>query len=129
MSGHVLPNEYDPQRIARARESHEYRATTEEHSMHYLLIGLLAVAASTQIGDGETKTRPPGSSVQRMGRTDTPGDILPSGAIFRLGSIMLRHSARDPVSAVAFSPDGKTIISSGGVSAYASGSPLTKKSD
>src|ERR1700722_12031126 len=50
-------------------------------------------------------------------RTDDHGDALPPGAVARFGTIRLRHVVRDGSGAacVAFSPDGKTLVSGGDV--------------
>jgi RNA polymerase sigma factor (sigma-70 family) len=44
-------------------------------------------------------------------RSDRFGDPLPAGALTRLGSIRLRHGGH--VMAVAFTPDGKSVVSGG----------------
>lgn len=47
----------------------------------------------------------------KRGSTDRFGDLLPSGALTRLGSIRMRHGGH--VMSVAFTPDGKTVVSGG----------------
>jgi WD40 repeat protein len=42
-------------------------------------------------------------------KADPYGDPLPSGAVVRMGTVRLRH----PDAAIAFSPEGKTLISAG----------------
>src|SRR5262245_21305495 len=44
-------------------------------------------------------------------RADTHGDPLPHGASARFGSVRFRHG--DTITAVAYSPDGKTLITVG----------------
>ncbi len=50
-------------------------------------------------------------SAPKQAAVDRYGDPLPPGAVARLGSFRLRHSG--PVRAVAFAPDGKTMVSGG----------------
>jgi RNA polymerase sigma factor (sigma-70 family) len=45
-----------------------------------------------------------------LARTDRHGDLLPSGALERFGTVRLRHAVGR---ALAFSPDGKTATSAG----------------
>src|SRR5207302_7648751 len=45
-------------------------------------------------------------------RTDLHGDPLPPFAVARLGTVRLRQTGG--ITAVAFAPDGKTLVASGG---------------
>jgi RNA polymerase sigma factor (sigma-70 family) len=56
-------------------------------------------------GDGE----PEGPGAEGRPRTDRYGDPLPSGAVGRLGTLRFRH--QHTVVSLAFSRDGKTIVS------------------
>jgi len=54
---------------------------------------------------------PPRKQQEQSARTDRYSDPLPVGARVRLGTMRLRH--RQPITAVAYSPDGSLLASSG----------------
>jgi WD40 repeat protein len=66
-----------------------------------LAMALLAAACVFPRNDGRTEAPKP--------RTDIHGDPLPDGAVARYGSLRLRHAVA--VTGVAFSPDGKLLVS------------------
>jgi WD40 repeat protein len=75
----------------------------------------LALAATSALF---AQSKPPASESERTSgekfvRTDRFGDPLPDGAIARLGTLRLRHGRT--LTSVAFSSDGKTLFSAGGI--------------
>jgi RNA polymerase sigma factor (sigma-70 family) len=70
------------------------------------LAGVLTARAPGPEGEPEPQARPEG---ERGARSEPPGEPLPPGAVGRLGTARLRHAGW--VNAVAFAPDGKTLVS------------------
>jgi WD40 repeat protein len=64
------------------------------------LLGLLALAAFAVAGAAQP--------VLDKTKTDQSGDPLPPGAIARMGTMRWRHG--DPVSYVAYTSDGKAVL-------------------
>src|SRR5438270_4883143 len=78
---------------------------TQANTLAALALGLsLAAAFQQRTHAGEA----PELNLARP-RSDLYGDPLPPGATARLGSMRFRHGS--PVTSVAFSADGKTIVS------------------
>jgi RNA polymerase sigma factor (sigma-70 family) len=57
---------------------------------------------------------PKAAAAQKPARLDFYGDALPPGALVRMGSVQLRHQQAD----LAFSEDGKTLISATSVAQF-----------
>lgn len=72
------------------------------------LVFSLLVALAACASPSERSIAPAPTSLPRI---DLYGDPLPQGAIARFGTIRLRHGTN--VSALAFSPDGKTLATGG----------------
>jgi len=88
------------------------------------LVGLVGAGAGWVAGGGSVgaKVEPPAgnerAAVPAAGM-DRHGDPLPPGAVARLGSSRLRHAG--PVSFVAFTPDGKSVVSGSGGARFGGG--------
>lgn len=65
------------------------------------LILVIALVLASRTAPAEPPAGPAG--------TDDYGDLLPPGSVRRLGTVRLRHGG--PVTAAAYSPDGKTVAS------------------
>jgi RNA polymerase sigma factor (sigma-70 family) len=79
-----------------------------------LVLGLGFLAVS--LARTPAKDEPPENAAAAPGpeptpRTDPEGEPLPPGALARLGTTRLRHGG--PINHLAFTPDGKTLVSCG----------------
>jgi WD40 repeat protein len=73
-----------------------------------MLVGLLFVQRPPEVA--EEKTEPPDPNEDGKLR-EQDEDTLPPGAIARMGTVRFRHAGA--VTAVAYSPDGRTVVSAG----------------
>jgi RNA polymerase sigma factor (sigma-70 family) len=73
-------------------------------------VGRPAPSADAALGAG-LQTSPPPPTAGRQARVDGDGNPLPAGARFRLGSLRLRHGTM--LHSIAFTPDGKFLVSAG----------------
>jgi RNA polymerase sigma factor (sigma-70 family) len=93
-------------------------------------VGVLAhqVPADRPVESGKDDSAGRAQETPAARRTDSHGDLLPEGAIARLGTLRFRHEGE--AGSVAFSPDGKTLgaTSAGSIFLWeaATGKPLTR---
>jgi RNA polymerase sigma factor (sigma-70 family) len=78
---------------------------------------LLAAGASVAVRQAPAAPPSPSEPAERPARTttqrlDAAGDVLPDGALLRLGTTRFRHGHL--INAIALSPNGKLIASAGG---------------
>jgi WD40 repeat protein len=74
-----------------------------------VLIGFIAAAAfATFAFIGAAQPAQPKTEPPEKARTDQNGDLLPAGALARMGSLRWRHGTA--VSYLAFTPDGKAVL-------------------
>jgi RNA polymerase sigma factor (sigma-70 family) len=76
----------------------------------------IALLAGRNESTQRTQESPKGEVTARAPGVDRYGDPLPKGATARLGSLRFRHNSPNyaGVQSVSFTPDGKTLASSGG---------------
>jgi WD40 repeat protein/HEAT repeat protein len=72
----------------------------------FVLLGFLTAVLLLAAGSSEVQSAGPGGDKERS-RLDTSGDVLPTPAVLRLGSLRFRGS--DRIAAAAVFPDGKTV--------------------
>jgi WD40 repeat protein len=78
-----------------------------------LAVGVIGLGTVLGLGLGRRADPPPQSPRQaepKPERTDAHGDPLPPGAVARLGTLRFRNGR--VINAIAWSPDGKTVVSS-----------------
>src|SRR5260370_42239201 len=93
--------------ILKARKGFEMSARIT--SAFSLVLGLLLLPGARSQVPALVET----AAKEQQRQVDLYGDPLPPGAIARLGTVRLRHIVRDGSGAagIAFSPDGKTLVS------------------
>ncbi len=74
-------------------------------------VGVLAQPKPGTAAPPSAPVNPPGPADAPDARVDGDGEPLPQGAVFRLGSLRLRHGYC--LRSLAFTPDGKTLFSAG----------------
>jgi WD40 repeat protein len=82
---------------------------TPSHGRHLFAAAALALAAAFALGNPRPPAAPKATAAPKA---DRYGDLLPAGAVARLGTVRLRHGAG--IFPIAFAPDGKAVAVAGG---------------
>src|SRR5262249_42423350 len=81
--------------------------------MRLSILGVcLMVCGNSSVGAMPPGEAPQVKAPQAKMRTDSLGDPLPPGALGRVGTVRLRHAGAGDV-VLAFTPDGRTLVSVG----------------
>jgi WD40 repeat protein len=76
-------------------------------------VGTGAAVLAYQVADPPADGAPRREAGERRSGTDAAGDLLPAGALVRMGTTRLRHAHMSRSLETAFSPDGKVLATGG----------------
>ena len=95
-----------PQQETPTRHSGHCIQTNRPTRWSTRIVGAAALLALTLLGQISTLAQ-----TKSDGKTDQNGDPLPAGALARMGTLRWRHA--DTVNYIAFTPDGKAVLTAG----------------